>query len=112
MINMDIENVRCAADALAWFEEELKGGKCSPDCPQCNSYEFAITALRFNDIWINVDEAIPDDGVRVLSVQEDGIVRLNKADNGVFLPIINRQRQVVKTTHWMFLPEPPTAVIK
>lgn len=33
-------------NALDWFEEELKYGKCSEDCPQCNAYEVAIEALK------------------------------------------------------------------
>lgn len=42
----EIEKVTTAKDALLWFEEELRNGKCSPDCPQCNAYEWAITALQ------------------------------------------------------------------
>ena len=32
--------------ALWFFKEELKAGKCSDDCLQCNSMEMAISALE------------------------------------------------------------------
>lgn len=35
-----------AQEALAWFKEELKDGKCSDNCLQCNAYEVAIEALE------------------------------------------------------------------
>lgn len=33
-------------EALWFFKEELKQGKCSEDCLQCNSMEIAISALE------------------------------------------------------------------
>ena len=33
-------------EAKAWFEEDLKDGKCSDDCPMCNAMELAIEALE------------------------------------------------------------------
>lgn len=33
-------------EALWFFKEELKEGKCSDDCLQCNSMEMAIEALE------------------------------------------------------------------
>ena len=33
-------------EAKALFEEDLKGGKCSDDCPECNARELAISALQ------------------------------------------------------------------
>lgn len=33
-------------EALGWFKAELKDGKCSDDCPECNAMEFAIIALE------------------------------------------------------------------
>ena len=35
-----------AQEALAWFKEELKDGKCSDNCRQCNAYEVAISAIE------------------------------------------------------------------
>lgn len=32
--------------ALKYFSEDLKYGKCSEDCPQCNAYEVAIEAIK------------------------------------------------------------------
>lgn len=32
-------------EAKALFEEDLKDGKCSNDCPECNAREKAISAL-------------------------------------------------------------------
>lgn len=31
--------------AKAWFEEDLKDGKCSDDCPSCNAMTLAIKAI-------------------------------------------------------------------
>ena len=33
-------------EAKALFEEDLKAGKCSNDCPECNAREKAISALE------------------------------------------------------------------
>lgn len=33
-------------EAINWFEEELKDGKCSDECIQCNAYEEALKALK------------------------------------------------------------------
>lgn len=32
-------------EAKALFEEDLKDGKCTNDCPECNAREMAISAL-------------------------------------------------------------------
>ena len=33
-------------EAKALFEEDLKDGKCTNDCPECNARERAISALE------------------------------------------------------------------
>ena len=33
-------------EAKAFFEEDLKYGKCSENCPECNAIELAISALE------------------------------------------------------------------
>ena len=33
-------------EAKALFEEDLKGGKCNDNCPECNAREMAISALE------------------------------------------------------------------
>ena len=33
-------------EAKALFEEDLKDGKCSDDCPECNVRELAISAIE------------------------------------------------------------------
>ena len=33
-------------EALSWFKDDLKNGKCSDECPQCNAMERAIEALE------------------------------------------------------------------
>lgn len=33
-------------EALNWFKDDLKNGKCSEECPQCNAMERAIEALE------------------------------------------------------------------
>lgn len=33
-------------EAIEWFEDELKGGKCSDDCPQYNANETALKCIK------------------------------------------------------------------
>lgn len=33
-------------EALNWFKDDLKNGKCSDECSQCNAMEKAIEALE------------------------------------------------------------------
>lgn len=33
-------------EAIEWFENELKDGKCSEDCIQCNANERALEAIK------------------------------------------------------------------
>lgn len=33
-------------EAKAFFEEDLKDGKCSDNCPECNAMELAISAIE------------------------------------------------------------------
>lgn len=33
-------------EAKALFQEDLKGGKCEDDCPECNARELAVSALE------------------------------------------------------------------
>ena len=49
-------------EAKALFEEDLKDGKCSNDCPECNAREKAISALekQRNAIYIAKGESIPE----------------------------------------------------
>lgn len=47
MIDGHIDREKMTAqDALAFFKGELKEGKCSDYCLQCNSMEMAISALE------------------------------------------------------------------
>lgn len=42
-----IEKVDNIYDALKWFEQEVEDGKCDdPDCPFCNAFEYALSALH------------------------------------------------------------------
>lgn len=56
--------------------------------------------------WIPVTERLPEDGVRVLTSHDDGIVRLGM-NKGGFGAVVNRQHRFAEVTHWMPLPEPP-----
>lgn len=33
-------------EAIEWFIDELRGGKCSDDCPQCNANEIALNCIK------------------------------------------------------------------
>lgn len=41
-------------EAIKWFEDELTGGKCSPDCVQCNADEMALSALRYQRAMVKL----------------------------------------------------------
>lgn len=34
-------------EAAEWFREELKDGKCSENCVQCNANEIALEAIEY-----------------------------------------------------------------
>lgn len=45
-------------ETLKWFKDDLKNGKCSDECCQCNAMEKAIEALEKQtpkavELWIN-----------------------------------------------------------
>ena len=60
--------------------------------------------------WISVEDRLPKDGVRVLALHEDGIVRIG-ISRGCFPAVVSRTYAktfgIVEVTHWMPLPEPP-----
>lgn len=56
--------------------------------------------------WISVSERLPEDGVRVLTACDDGVVRLGISKGG-FPSVVNRSHRFSDVTHWMPLPEPP-----
>ena len=47
--------------------------------------------------WISVEERLPEDGVRVLTVCDDGLVRLGISKGG-FPSVINRQHKFSNVT--------------
>ena len=57
--------------------------------------------------WIPVEERLPEEGQRVLSVKEDGYVEINCITNrtGDWFSRAYDPSSVI--THWMPLPEPP-----
>ncbi len=63
--------------------------------------------------WIPVTERLPEDGVRVLVAHDDGVVRIGISEGG-FPAVMVRSRlyqplPLAEVTHWMPLPQPPTA---
>ena len=60
--------------------------------------------------WIPVTERLPKDGVRVLALHNDGIIRIG-ISRGYFPSIVSRTNTksfgIAEVTHWMPLPEPP-----
>lgn len=108
MIDEAIATIECF---LRESDNECKNMYCELASPFCKfqretAMETVIDALRSHR-WVSVDDRLPQDGERVLSVQEDGVVRINMAHGRVFDKIINRRCELVKTTHWMPLPELP-----
>ena len=65
-----------------------------------------IRSLRERTMWISVKERLPEDGVRVLTACDDGLVRLGISKGG-FPSVINRKHKFSDVTHWMPLPELP-----
>ena len=76
-------------------------------------YEFADCLLA-NSVtvqeWIPVTERLPKDGVRVLALHDDGIIRIG-ISRGYFPSIVSRTNTksfgIAEVTHWMPLPEMP-----
>ena len=60
--------------------------------------------------WIPVTERLPKNGVRVLALHNDGIIRIG-ISRGYFPSIVSRTNTksfgIAEVTHWMPLPEPP-----
>ena len=60
--------------------------------------------------WIPVTERLPKDGVRVLALHDDGIIRIG-ISRGYFPSIVSRTNTksfgIAEVTHWMPLPQPP-----
>lgn len=68
----------------------------------------AVDALREQEDrkWVSVEDRLPEDGVRVLTACDDGVVRLGISKGG-FPSVVNRSHRFSDVTHWMPLPEPP-----
>ena len=60
--------------------------------------------------WIPVTERLPKDGVRVLALHDDGIIRIG-ISRGYFPSVVSRTNTksfgIAEVTHWMPLPQPP-----
>ena len=60
--------------------------------------------------WISVKDRLPKDGVRVLALHDDGIIRIG-ISRGYFPSIVSRTNTksfgIAEVTHWMPLPQPP-----
>ena len=60
--------------------------------------------------WISVKDRVPKDGVRVLALHDDGIIRIG-ISRGYFPSIVSRTNTksfgIAEVTHWMPLPQPP-----
>lgn len=48
-------------EAIKWFEDELSGGKCSPDCVRCNANEMALNALRYQQAMMGQETTMEQD---------------------------------------------------
>lgn len=105
-------------EAIKWFEEELIKGKCSPDCPQCNAYETALSILRLYKQmeWISVKDRLPDKDIICLCCygfnKEEvfckpmyiGTLTYFAVDKS---PHWQHEGLGLYVTHWMPLPELP-----
>ena len=60
--------------------------------------------------WIPVTERLPKNGVRVLALYDDGIMRIG-ISRGYFPSIVSRTNTksfgIAEVTHWMPFPPPP-----
>lgn len=63
--------------------------------------------------WIPVSERLPKDGIRVLVLHDDGVVRIGMS-RGYFPSIVSKTHTkaygITEVTHWMPLPESPKEV--
>ena len=74
------------------------------------AYEMAISALREQPRWISVEERMPKDGIRVLALHDDGVVRIG-ISRGYFPAVVSKTHTkafgITEVTHWMPLPKMP-----
>ena len=60
--------------------------------------------------WISVKDRLPKNGVRVLTLHDDGIIRIG-ISRGYFPSVVSRTNTksfgVAEVTHWMPIPLPP-----
>jgi len=62
------------------------------------------------EVWVPVTERLPEDGVRVLALHDDGVVRIG-ISRGYFPAVVTKSHTktfgFAEVTHWMPLPQPP-----
>ena len=98
---------------LRWNEkekvfEEYKEPFMTVECPTKDDYNrlVELVDLGIYQRWISVKDRLPEDGVRVLTACDDGLIRLGISKGG-FHSVVNREHRFSDVTHWMPLPEPP-----
>lgn len=100
------------AEAIAFFESKKTAlEKSEHILLGRNAYDAfcsAVDALREQEQreWISAEERLPEDGVRVLTACDDGVVRLGISKGG-FPSVVNRSHRFSDVTHWIPLPKPP-----
>lgn len=77
--------------ALEWFKEELKDGKCSDECPQCNAYDVAIRSL---EAWDNVYKELKAMFIEYGSVPTEDELAYNRAVHDIGMVLYKHLKEV------------------
>ena len=97
---------------ISLYETDIcKPGDGTPDGDLMEALTLAISALEQQTGWISVDDALPDVGMRVLTIGVRGGIQICRYDglladwNNFFYSC--ERKVLCPVTHWMPLPKPP-----
>lgn len=99
-------------ETLAWckllaFFDCMEETSIGMTCEMFKS--FAKSWNPRSGVWVSVSEMMPQDGDRVLVFHDDYVVRIGMAENGEFIPVVNKKGNITQVTHWKPLPIGPIA---
>lgn len=73
----------------------------------CKKWPFTCSGLPE---WINIKVRFPENKQLVLAIDyhhEMAVCEFQKTDQEYFFMLFNTSHQIIKVTHWMYLPEIP-----
>ena len=85
--------------AIEFFKNELKEGKCSPYCVQCNANEQALIALQEKQDWVQKFEELQAENAKLAAldkVQQEVITELNAKTQSGWISVKNELPKIPK----------------